>query len=188
MRDKFSRGNSEDFRQRYRGTFGIMEYNGKSTVVNINDVTREGVHVTDTCNVDMSVTEDSDVTFKFFALQRGWYSLTSGLKYIYRIPARQFRRGICVDNCACMYFQQGRLRGPDRLSLRDVEEIVTGAKVVNNEFISRNFVAVNSVIYMLDKPVGNIIGNEIRVPSFIVQEVADAVRRAGMSYKVTFNV
>lgn len=99
MLDTLTGNNAADFKARYQGTFCWFMHDGQRLLVRIDTVQGNKVIFTDFFDRKLEVYVDSNLFFEFLPLSRRWNVTQDGtLFYTARVPARQWKRGICDEN------------------------------------------------------------------------------------------
>lgn len=113
MFEKFLSANSQDFRQRYQGTFGFFVGDGQEELCQlhriITDATPQYVEFRSADGREFYIRADSkhDRGFRFIPPKAAWYNTKDGVPLLVgRIPARQFLRGLCDRNTSITDFNQ----------------------------------------------------------------------------------
>jgi len=106
MFEKFTSKDSNDFRQRYQGTFGYFIGKGKRTLTRLDNIVCDGrnsyVEFSDRDGVNYLLkpdSEDQGMGFEFIPPKAAYFNTKIGNpRLVKRIPARQYQRGICDRN------------------------------------------------------------------------------------------
>lgn len=103
MIEEFKSNGWKDFQQRYQGVYGWFEKEDKSQLlVKLTVVTENELVFTDKNKLRFSAIADQGNKFSFLPVVRGLYNTERGVVYVSRIPAKQYRRGICQDNTSIL--------------------------------------------------------------------------------------
>lgn len=200
MKDSYTDSNAADFKQRYQGTFCWYlnpEGNGR-LLVRIDSVNSGEVRFTDIYSRSLAAARNSGVEFEFSPVERGWHTTTDGTLFLTeRIPARQWKRGICEDNTALFSFNKGMLVG---LPVRDYlfkfycnldtknEHKEARALANRGAVINRHFaISPGNVFMFYSKQEGTFNPDKKEIVlsnKMILPEVKDALRRENLNFSV----
>lgn len=195
MLDSLAKQGTRDFSARYRNTIGfyITEKGEKKTVL-VTEVEDSRVHFMDALGSVGWANRTPEVNFEFIQLQRQWFN-RPGRKLpvlLQRVPARQWRRGICNDNTSANSL--GAAFSRVALDVGLVDELFNKTPDVHQvakDYLSgklkamalNKYFALNQEhLYMFDAPVGNVKKSDtlveisLTVP-MVEQEVLDTIRR-----------
>lgn len=194
--------NIGDFKQRYQGVVGFLRPKDKApTLVFVYNVSSSRVTFKDQNNHEYYANVDSGVEFEFIPTQRAWYNTSKGTFYLQRVPARQWRRGICPDNTA---FQQlyDDMMGLSEEDWKNVAFLVMGNTVSYKEGVinylngqqrtcalSKHFAMGPSRVYFCNLFVGQRDGSKIILKEeygMLYQELSDVCKRN--NYAITVEV
>lgn len=197
MLDTPTSDNIEDFRSRYRGTYGFLVREGKTDLLVYIKETSGG-HVTFQ-NVDGNeyyANLDQNVMFRFLPIIRGWHNTRVGPRYFMRIPERQFHRGISRGNTAIYSLSANGLFQHTSIELKLLEDVFVKkpqssfagyASFDENYHIpNKYFLLTETAIYMYDRKIGTIEDRKtilLTEPVF-KQEVQDFITRGALKLKV----
>jgi len=187
MIELFTSNGARDFRQRYEGTVGwVIGESGKKTLVNVESVRDRQVLLKDVFGFDYSVSPNGATQFEFQQVEAGWYPYKDSAAYLYRVPARQYQRGISANNTAILTFDsRGRL-SPINVDLAALAEIFSGSK---SKFVwNKNFcLSPTNILYVHKTEIGKLgtDGSIILSSDLFLQEALDVVRRNSLPYKVS---
>jgi hypothetical protein len=99
MREEFKSDAWRDFKQRYEGTYGWYEKdNGETILVNLRSVEGSAAVFQDAAGVPYTARPDRGNMFQFLPLERSVYNTKDDVIYCYRVPQRQWKRGLCDAN------------------------------------------------------------------------------------------
>jgi len=99
MKTEFLSDGWRDFHQRYKDTFGWFEREGKpSVLVKLVSIEAHGLEFVDEQGFRYNAYPDKGNFFTFLPVVKGCYLFGDKVVTVERIPARQWRRGICNDN------------------------------------------------------------------------------------------
>lgn len=200
MLDTPTSANIEDFRQRYRGTYGFLKRpNRPDLLVYIQDTDPYKVTFTDRNQQEFYANLNQEVMFEFLPITRGWFQTALGPRYLMRIPERQFHRGISRGNTnvyACS--EDGRLL-PATLSIQMLEDIFLAKyKTSWQEWVigesqfyipNKYFLLCASGLYMYDQKVAQLISRtKIGLTNKVFkQEVQDFIKRNGLPLEIVYD-
>lgn len=100
MIEEFTLRGASDFSQRYRHTFGwYLQDSGDKILVKVDEVRSDKLHFSDEVGIPYVAYADKGNRFEFLPVERATYNTqTYGPVATERIPARQYKRGICTAN------------------------------------------------------------------------------------------
>lgn len=100
MIDSPTTANLQDFKQRYSGVLGwyISQDDKSRTLVTVSNVSSERVTFKDQVGGTYYANVNGGVQFEFLPVEKGWHNTQEHCYFLSRIPARQWKRGICADN------------------------------------------------------------------------------------------
>lgn len=186
--------NHQDFRQRYLRTFGyLLTESGNKKFVEVTNSGSGAVYFKAGDELEFHAVVNSGVKFEFIPVTRGWFNASDGNVYfLERVPARQWRRGICQDNT--------RIH-----NIKGFKEVVVEYTVLNSIFdpnvvnkvdhnkrpvaLSQAF-AINPIgtLYFFDQLIGSMKDNKIVLTNNIVkQELQDLVNRKSYPFTIEEN-
>jgi hypothetical protein len=186
MIDTPTSNNIADFKQRYSGVFGWLLSEGVKKLVYISGVNSKQVTFTDAEGGNYFANINAGVEFEFAPVMRGWYNTPEGVFYMCRIPARQWKRGVCVDNT-----HVGAGGSPDYQLVGDAwNKAVFSILSVSNPYkindlqytaYSKHFANVYGRLYLYTKPIGVVVDNHVKLASPLFrQEFMDMCRRRNL--------
>lgn len=206
MFEKFLHDDSADFRQRYEGTYGFFfdRKNNKKLLVNIERVDTEDIPrkviFRDKRGISFNIYSDvqDDIGFEFLPPKSAFYNTQSGVFYVERRAARQFRRGICENNCLVYSlndrgFRQSRV---DFDSLSSIFEMPIPLDQAVKDFQNKknpcialtSFMAIcNSKLYMYKEDIGTVKDNTITLKEggmLFLTELQDAVKTLNLNFTI----
>ena len=192
MIESYHSHNRDDFRQRYRYSYGWMinPENGKKTLAYISNV--DGYKVTfSTMDGDgFYVNCNSGIDFEFLPVTRGWYYTTKhGWMMLSRIPAKQYNRGIHQSNTHCQIFETSKSLYSIRPNLSILNDVFVAKPTPTDGSIKLNncFLLTKDFLWFYDCIVGKREGNTIKLSFPMVgQEVSDCVRRNALQLEVVY--
>ena len=187
MLDSLTRVNSGDFQRRYMGTYGWLVEGDKKSLVYIHKTDEEHVYFRMDGDLTYHARRDSGVQFEFIPVNRGWFNThdNTGVYYMRRYPARQWKRGICTNNTQIwMAHQNGYV--PYELTWKVLESIFKIGFDPHNPTdiskrpvaLSKDFAIIGDTLWFNDKSVGTVNYNEITLENTLIeQELRDLIRR-----------
>jgi len=171
--DTPTHANISDFKQRYQGVLGWLNPDKptEKRAVYVASVTASKVVFRDSASNDFYANVGAGVQFEFIPTQKAWYNTASRVFLVQRIPARQWKRGICEDNTLINEVLEGTLfNGPTDISWRDAAfQIMTAAVDYSkataallegsrsSAALSKHFAISNGVLYFYNISVGKAI-------------------------------
>lgn len=99
MIEEFKNDGWKDFQQRYSGTFGWFEDSaGKKVLVQVGACDSTTLVFNGADKMPFYAKADAGNKFTFIPTTRGAYQYLDTVLVVNRIPARQYKRGICREN------------------------------------------------------------------------------------------
>lgn len=99
MKVEFTSRDFRDFAQRYQETYGWLERDGKpSILVKLKSVREDKTIFIDKNSFEYAALSDRGNFFSFLPVSKGSYLYLNTIVVVQRIPARQWKRGICENN------------------------------------------------------------------------------------------
>lgn len=213
MFEKFNSTNSENFRQRYQGTYGFYrDGSGKRTLVKVVSVDDQRVEFVDARGVDYRLHADntSGIGFEFLPPKSVYYATTSGNVYlVLRVAARQFLRGICDKNTRVYKLYKGGLLGVrvDFTSLADIylnqvpynaaslplDKITLANADAPGLALSHQFAMCLGLVYLFDKTIGTYTVNNTQINITLYDrglwgtELGDSLTAMGLQFTIEEN-
>ena len=196
MKDTLTSHNHQDFRARYGGTYGWLVDGDKRKFVYVDSSNAFRVYFTEGGETVFHANADAGVEFEFIPVNRGWFNAKDKqVWYLERVPARQWRRGICDSNTSI--YNINKIDWQERLTYQRLASIFSPGfdnwKVENYNkgpyALSRNFaVDASGNIYFYNTVVGIATGGEYKITNKIIyQEMVDLVRRKNIGFKVVMD-
>lgn len=188
MRDTITSANSEDFRQRYEGTLGWLVTGPSSKkLVKLTEYDEDAMHFVTAEDAEGYVLIDSGVEFEFIQVKRKIYQWDDGtLALLERVPARQFKRGISVDNTHIWKWVTSRGWLRENLNLRTLNKCMNDRPLRTGPYIKINdyFSIADGKVFIFRTEIGSINSEGLIKMSddAFKQELADAIRREKFSY------
>lgn len=199
MRDSMTRANAADFRQRYNNTYGFFLNKGERNLVYLEHINNSEVTFTDVNGGKYCAYIDSGVEFEFIPVDHGFYNTVKGVRYMYRVPARQWHRGISDHNTA---LRSMSAHGPIdvlELDLQALHEIfVKGmdigeahSKWLEKESkqvaLTKHFAVAGNGVWFYGSKVGEFNDEDFSIKltnPIVAQELQDCLNRHGLEVKV----
>lgn len=188
--------NHRDFSQRYGGTFGwLLKDDGNKKLVKVDHVNEDFVEFTDSSGLPFRAMADKGVHFEFIPVDKGWYlGKSNTLYFMYRIPARQWKRGIHPDNTRIA--SAAKVDYGQKIDLPLLEDIfVPGMdnwrKMPKPPMALNEFFAIDkdNNLWFYNKKIGKLVENVLKLNNeLFYQEVLDAVRRKDYNFTVAIDV
>lgn len=198
MKDSLTSSNHQDFRARYQGTYGyyVDPYTSKRLPVFVGNCNQHRVTFNDITGRELHVNVDAGIEFEFIPVDRGFFQVNKEVFYLERVPARQWKRGICNENTRA-YTLDGALRNIAANYL----EIITNMLPINCQSgwllskdgypaaLSKHFaISAANVLYFYNKEIGTVdhATNTIKLNNdMLLQEVTDLFRRNNIDVRVS---
>jgi len=198
MKDSLTSINHHDFRARYQGTYGyyIDSDTNKRLPVYVANCNQYRVTFSDITGRELHVNVNSGIDFEFVPVDRGFFQVLKDVFYLERIPARQWKRGICPENTRA-YALGDRLR----ITAVNYLEVITNmiplacesgwelSKTGYPAALSKHFaISAANVLYFYYKEIGTVDHkkNSIKLHNdLLLQEVSDLFRRSSMDVRVS---
>lgn len=182
MREEFNSNGWKDFQQRYLNTYGWYTKDDHSSVlVKVSKVTPEKVVFVDEFSTEYFALSNVGNIFSFLPVQRGLYYYDGTIIYLARIPARQFKRGICQENTlltniktmAHFYISHDLLKNvfgiASNPTIIKFKEAYTGDVLLN-----KVFAIVNKQVYLYNRKIGEYKNKEVILSNTLFkQELVD---------------
>lgn len=204
MKDSLTSINREDFRQRYRGSFGFLHTETQDRrLVYIKDIASgQVIFNTSTRGMDYYANQDAGVVFEFLPVTRSWYDLGDKPGLLFRVPARQYCRGISKSNTALHTVPEDiAILQPTSLTLEVLARVFSVdafehapresklQALMNKEryffVISRAFCIAHGRLFFFAEHAGDYADGVITLANPVVrQELIDAVKRNNLPFTV----
>lgn len=189
---------SADFKTRYRGCYGFYHGTSQKHLVYIKEVAGK-VAFQDVAGVDYYANYDQGVTFEFLPVTRGWHHTARGPRYLQRIAARQYQRGISRNNTTVYGLDVNGAIRQVAITFEDLQDIFVDKPQQNSlqEYldgssksfiINKFFLLVKDRVYMYDNMIGTISPKDRKIyldASLYAQELKDAIARQQLNIEVT---
>lgn len=106
MKEVLTRANSTEFKARYYGTYGFLKApSGKKLAVLITESGSSYTMCRDMDGNSYRLNNDTGCELEFTQVPNGWHTIHPGkVVYIYRLPERQWKRGISPENTGIKTF------------------------------------------------------------------------------------
>lgn len=187
MITKFDPRTARDFRQQFEGTIGwVIPESKRELMVYVENVNDRRVLVRDVNGFDYSIVGDADLSFRFQQVDAGWYPYKNTAAYMWRVPARQWSRGVNSNNTRINYMDESGRFGELSPDIATMTEMYSGAKVPG--LIDKHFyISPQGVLYLHRDSIGKFnknTGTIILDSNIFMQEINDIIRRNSLSYKV----
>lgn len=96
---------TRDLSQRYNKTYCVLHVGGQQRIVKIQSINDDGIAFVNKDGTwqlthDYMNNADNNVFIELLPVNRGWVCTPDGVYHQRRIPAHQFSRGICDENCS----------------------------------------------------------------------------------------
>ena len=189
MKATFNSHDTRDFIQRYVGTYGYFELEGKPDLpVWIETVDGNTLYFSDFDGNKYHTYADQNVSFKFQQVRRSYYIGKSGNIYLLeRVPARQYQRGVSRSNTRCYRYGNGNWN-PIRVDHTSMADIMFGGTQCKHGIkLSETFALLDNVLWLYTSAIGVSDGATIQIMNGWTkfrQEVSDAIRDSKLNYKV----
>jgi hypothetical protein len=182
--------NLADFKQRYLGVFGWFCNNTNKKLVYISGVNSKQVTFTDAEGAQYFAHIDAGVEFEFAPVMRGWYNTPQGVFYMCRVPARQWKRGVCLDNTFIShasnpeYGYVGEVWGKAAFNILDSQDNYI-SKDTQEVAYSKHFANIRGQLFLYTKPIGTVANNKVKLATpLFKQEFLDMCRRKELELEV----
>lgn len=98
MKAEYTREGWRDFSQRYSGTFGWYEGKEGPVLVRLESVDESSLYFKDVSGMGYTAHPSRGNVFSFLPVIKGSYLYDGDVVVVERRPARQWKRGICIEN------------------------------------------------------------------------------------------
>lgn len=190
----FLRKNSREFNERYTGTYGVLQHKDKKLVVLVDAVAHGVCQLSDKHGITYKVNmvEDSpEAVFHFLLPKTGWVNTAVGPLRVARVPARQFKFGVCSNNTTINDVNGVPVavnhQNVEALFLTDGVKPSTGARALSSFFA----VGKDGIVFGGDTAVGvlSLPNNRFtfyneETQSLLKQELMDTFRRNKMEVQI----
>lgn len=189
MRDSLTSDNARDFNARYVNTIGWLIHPNKGRqIVRLKEGEDNSIRFDGLDGGEYEVYADSNIEFEFIPVKRRFYQVADGRVFLLeRVPARQWKRGICSDNTQAWWWK-------DRWYNAEVTPKIIDMCMHEKEFLTLQdgqlklnsfFAIMDSAFYWFRTKMGVVNKNIITLDNpVIMQEVQDAIKRGGFEYGV----
>jgi len=203
MIDTPTTANLQDFKQRYSGVLGwyISEEDKSKILVTVASVGNERVAFRDQHGGTYYAIVNGGCRFEFLPVEKSWRNTEDTCFFLSRIPARQWKRGICADNTSITYAETllGEwARNEENWQIRifrifsfnntykeEVLKFLEGKRSV--VAVSPHFAILRDKVFLHNICIGDYKNKVITLHSdMLLQELTDTLRRTGITdIKVT---
>lgn len=199
MKDTLTSRNHQDFRARYQGTYGyyVNPDNAQKVPVYVANCNQHKVTFQDIEGRDLFANVDTGIEFEFIPLDRGFFQTINGkVYYLQRVPARQWKRGICYDNT-----QVHELTNNLRSDVPNLLEVIAKLRPIdcaeswylfNGKVpvaLSKHFaISTEGRLYFYNKSIGTVDHKTDTIKlvnDMLQQELTDLFRRNNISVTIT---
>ena len=203
MLDTPNSRNIQDFKQRYQGVCGWLHTTEAPRVaVFVRHVSSSKVTFQDQRGNEYYANVDGGAQFEFVPTQRAWYNAEDATYLVQRVPARQWKRGICADNTSFSCLHPGDTLMPAALNetweqtafkVMSANMNVTTAveqfraKKRTSVAISKHFAVGECSAWFINLRIGKVDKNKIMLEEsyhMIAQELLDAIKRNNLPFEV----
>lgn len=193
MKAEFLSDGWRDFHQRYRNTFGWFERkDGHPVLVKLTHIGEVSLEFTDESGFKYSAFADKGNFFTFLPVTKGCYLYDNKVVTVERIPARQWRRGICEDNTAISDI----LGNYYPIDFQVIKAIFTGQNVSVEQYkeakklpvlLNNQFHIEEMGMYLYNRRIGDFGGDTIILnePLF-KQELEDLMKQHQLPIRVVY--
>lgn len=199
MLDTPTSNNYRDFHARYHNTYGwILRPGRDKQFVKLLECDETELRFTLDDGMTHHVNVDSGVMFEFQQVERGFYRVNDDIWYLARVPARQWKRGICVANTQLMLLDKSGKRWwvPEDRGFDTFKVILTtpqnyactGSKY-KHKLLSKHFCVTSAGhVYFYQQQIGNELEGRIKLTEsgqIVQQELRDVIKRNNWSNMYT---
>lgn len=195
MKELFSADTWSDFRQRYANTYGWYEKdNGEQVLVQVTSVNERSTTFVDKNGLTYYANADKGNAFHFIPVQKGLGYYDKDIICVSRTPARQWKRGICLDNTRLRNIsQQTSMDLSHKLleSFLDKEKIKGRLEEFKKSFtghvILNSFLSLTNNVMIYENIIGKFIKKDRKITlnnDVFQQEVLDALKYNGLDITV----
>lgn len=193
MREEFTRSGSVDFSRRYQGTFGYFCSGEKKVLVSVETVGENSVHFLDKHKNPYTANADQGNVFEFLPVEQGLYDCGDDLIHVCRRPARQWKRGICLENTNLYSFNNRQAVGVTFARLESIfgekpkvanlyKQVMAGQR--RGCALNTQFGIHDNAVYCYNRMVGSRTKDTLTVEGLWQQELRDIARDLGLDFKV----
>lgn len=184
----FSSSSARDFRQQFEGTIGwVIPESKRELMVYVESVNDRRVALRDINGFDYQITDNSGIAFRFQQVDSGWYPYKDAAAYMWRVPARQWSRGVSSNNTRIVYLRENGTFDNLPVDITTLSELYSGKKVKG--LISKHlYISLQGGVFMHRQLIGKVNEKLATISlsnDLFLQEVIDIVRRNSLSYKVS---
>lgn len=204
MTESPSTSNIADFRQRYSGVYGWLNPKDKRSPVYVKKVDAIRVTFTDVSGAEYYANVNAGVDFEFLPVDKAWHRNPKGMFLVSRIPARQWKRGVCADNTSIrevvettLYNSLATVSWNEAVFaimmyptnyVKEVDHLLAGRNT--SAPLSRHFAVVGKEVWFFNLRVGtyNSVSKTITLEnSMLYQELVDLCHRNNYPIEVKIN-
>lgn len=189
MKEEFKSDGWKDFSQRYQGTFGFFEReNAPRLLVQLVKVGETQLTFTDKAGMSYFANPDRGNVFSFIPVERGSYNFGSDVVMCSRVPARQWKRGLCIENTHIQSLSDGSSLPVDFTTLEIMFPVKEGrssiplerfkATLSGNVAFDTMFSLVNNRLFLYEREIGTYTNHLFTLTNHLFkQEVTDLITR-----------
>lgn len=196
--------NIGDFKQRYQGVLGwyIPEEGKSKLLVRVTSVNNERVTFSDKNGGSYHAYVDAGVRFEFLPIVKEWKNTPKSCYFLSRVPARQYKRGICEDNTSIISFNMTTGKYTEEQEYKGWYEYIYGIYSYNRTIkedlkdfldgkrectaLSKHFAIGNGHVLLYNTIIGSYSGTNITLKTdLFLQELTDLCNRNNYPFKVT---
>lgn len=181
MIETFNSHGWRDFSQRYHDVYGYFpKENGGEVLVKVVELDSKTIKFVDDKGVTYYGVADKGVQFKFIPVIKKLFLHEDKLHLATRVPARQYKRGICEANTQVTELAYNRHVDLTFDVIKSYNTVAPKHKVANSIFgFSGRYV------YLYNNVIGFIENNKILLEQHMFkQELFDAIRDNKLTYSV----
>lgn len=199
MQDTYTSSNHRDFNARYSHTYGWLVKNNTKLLVYLLEGDNDYLSFrTDTTHV-YRANINAGTIFEFIPIKQGWFNSSDNqVVFLQRIPARQWKRGICSENTRASilasYPHSTDLDYKLLYSLLVNPINITKDFIVNNvnnglPVALSNYFAISNKqeVYFYHQNIGVFSKNTIVLnDNLVLQELSDCVNRLNLNWTIKY--
>jgi hypothetical protein len=195
MIEEFKSDTLADFRQRYQGCYGWFEKSPEQRILVVLDSVDFALKFRDKTGMVFSANPDKGNKFSFLPVEKGVHWAGGRVVLCNRIPARQYRRGICADNTSIYQLTTTHTLHPsfDLLETifgedenQSIDEFRTAYK--GNVVLDKMFSIVDNRVYLYAHLLGVYTPEKQAITlnqTIFFQEIYDTVTRNKLDLEIT---
>ena len=185
LKEEFKSDSSRDFHARYGGTFGWYERAiDDRLLVQLKESDQMSLHFEDQNGIKYEAQADKGNVFCFIPVERKLHNVDGDVWMTSRIPARQWKRGMCAANTRIHSLSDNRKLPVNFSTISNLfansteQERAFRKGMAVNIAISDSFAIVGSKVYLYDIEIGVFKKEQIVLnDNLFIQEVKDVVSR-----------